>query len=272
VFNTYMNLPELKCAYLESDGIVVYGYNGFIGRKLQESIGRFKIVDSQDLRGVNTILHMATRPNLSSEDLRIQLEVDESILLLAKIHDAKLIYTSSNNVYKDGLCTTQDRMTPRDPYGASKCISEILYSTFYGEQTSILRIGDVFGRGQRHGNFFRSLEQKAIKHEPLTIFGHGTKTRSVIWIEDLVKILAQSLLDSNFLKNLTYNVAYVEPVSIKQIAELYDKYFKVESNFDFERQEDSSIRIMSIDHLLGGLDKPVKDALNSYFRSLNSHE
>jgi hypothetical protein len=71
---------------------------------------------------------------------------------------------------------------------------------------------------------------------------------------------------------MTYNIGYVEPVSIKQIAEYYDEYFGVESFNDLDLEEDGSKRIMLIDDYLGILNKPVKNALWEYFRSLEKND
>jgi nucleoside-diphosphate-sugar epimerase len=163
-------------------------------------------------------------------------------------------------------------LSPVDAYGVSKSTAEILYSTFYSQNTSILRIADVVGRGQKHGNFFRNLELRSKTPEPLKIFGSGKKTRNIIWVDDLIKLLSKSLTTPNFLTKMTYNIGYVEPVSIKQIAEYYDEYFDVDSFNDLDLEEDRSERVMLIDDHLGILNKPVKNALWEYFESLEINE
>jgi hypothetical protein len=71
---------------------------------------------------------------------------------------------------------------------------------------------------------------------------------------------------------MTYNIGYIEAVSIKQVAEYYDEYFGVESFYDLDLEEDGSERIMLIDDHFGILNKPVKNALREYFRSLKINE
>jgi nucleoside-diphosphate-sugar epimerase len=267
-----MKDPDLSCAYFESAAAAVFGFNGFIGRKLQLELGNFEILQPCDLPKVNSILHMATRPNITFDELVDQFTLDQSIMRLAESRGSKLIYTSSNNVYGNGVCSLQDKLSPVDAYGVSKSTTEILYSTFYSQNTSILRIADVVGRGQKHGNFFRNLELRSNVPEALKIFGSGIKTRNIIWIDDLIRLLSKSLRTPNFLTKMTYNIGYVEPVSIKQIAEYYDEYFGVESFNDLDLEEDGSKRIMLIDDYLGILNKPVKNALWEYFRSLEKND
>ena len=267
-----MNVPDLNCAYFESSGAAVFGFNGFIGRKLQVELGNFEILHPRDLPKVNSILHMATRPNITFDALADQFTLDQSIMRLAENRGSKLIYASSNNVYGNGLCSLQDKLSPVDAYGVSKSTTEILYSTFYSQNTAVLRIADVVGRGQKHGNFFRNLELRSNAPEGLKIFGSGKKTRNIIWVNDLINLLSKSLTIPNFLTKMIYNIGYVEPVSIKQIAEFYDEYFGVESFNDLDLEEDGSERIMLIDDHLGILNKPVKNALREYFRSLEIND
>ncbi len=267
-----MNLPDLSCAYFESSDAAVFGFNGFIGRKLQVELGDYEILHPRDLPKVNSILHMATRPNITFDVLADQFTLDQSIMRLAENRGAKLIYASSNNVYGSGVCSLHDKLSPVDAYGVSKSTTEILYSTFYSQNTSILRIADVVGRGQKHGNFFKNLELRSIAPEPLKIFGSGKKTRNIIWINDLIKLLSKSLTTPNFLTKMTYNIGYIQAVSIKQIAEYYDEYFGVESFNDLDLEEDGSERIMLIDDHFGILNKPVRNALREYFRSLEIND
>lgn len=263
-----MDNPDLECAYFESYETAIFGFNGFIGKSLQNSFGEFRVMQPSNLPRLKSILHMATRPDISFENLLGQLELDRAILRLAESHACKLIYTSSNNVYGNGVFGVHDKLMPSNIYGYSKSSAEMLFSTFYSHNTTILRIADVFGRGQRHGNFFRNLEGKSKMPEPLKIYGSGKKIRSVIWIDDLVQVIDQFLNPSVQLASKIYNVGYVQAISIKEIADFYDAFFHVHSFHDLNLEEDDSVRVMSIEETFSILDKPIKTSFADYFGSL----
>ena len=75
------------------------------------------------------------------------------------------------------------------PYGASKLACEAFCSAFsgsYGLQTISLRFANAYGPLSNHkesvvAKFFR----KALKNEPITIYGDGNQTRDFIYVDDI---------------------------------------------------------------------------------------
>ncbi len=81
---------------------------------------------------------------------------------------------------------------PASPYGASKLAGEGYCSAYflaYGLETVALRFGNVYGPGSGHKilNAVPRFISRAMRGEPLEIYGDGTQTRDFIYIEDLVR-------------------------------------------------------------------------------------
>lgn len=45
-----------------------------------------------------------------------------------------------------------------------------------------LRIGDVFGMNQKHGNFFKNIENSIRNELPLKLYGEGLKVQKFMFI------------------------------------------------------------------------------------------
>ncbi|WP_457571125.1 NAD-dependent epimerase/dehydratase family protein [Desulfovulcanus sp.] len=79
---------------------------------------------------------------------------------------------------------------PVSPYGASKLAGEGYCSAYYrtyGVETVALRFGNVYGPGSGHkSSVVAKFIRRAMRGEPLEIYGDGKQTRDFIYIDDLV--------------------------------------------------------------------------------------
>jgi UDP-glucose 4-epimerase len=86
---------------------------------------------------------------------------------------------------------------PRSPYAVTKLDGEY-YLDFFNDQhglsTASLRFFNVFGPRQNPSGPYASAVPvficKALKEEPITIFGDGKQTRDFIYVEDIVSALS----------------------------------------------------------------------------------
>jgi dTDP-glucose 4,6-dehydratase len=119
---------------------------------------------------------------------------------LARVKQARFLLASTSEVYGDPLehPQTEDywgNVNPvgvRGVYDEAKRFAEALtmaYRRYHGVDTKIVRIFNTFGPRMRRddGRAIPVFINQALAHEPLTVFGDGSQTRSFGYITDLVR-------------------------------------------------------------------------------------
>ncbi len=138
----------------------------------------------------------------------------------------KLIFASSAAVYGDNSnlpLKESEKPKPLSPYGVTKVSSEHYLRVFhelYGVPTVSLRYFNVFGPRQganQYAGVISIFINRALKGEPLVIFGDGKQTRDFIYVKDVVKanLLAAESRKAN---GRVFNVARGERTTILELA------------------------------------------------------
>jgi dTDP-glucose 4,6-dehydratase len=141
--------------------------------------------------------------------LRTGSEGTRNVLDFAKAKSARFILASTSEVYGESAVHPQPEaywgnvnpVGPRSVYDEVKRYAEALttaYRTSCGVDAGILRIFNTYGPRMRpdDGRVVSSFIDQALNCKPLTVFGDGTQTRSLCYVDDLVRgILA--MLDSD---------------------------------------------------------------------------
>lgn len=109
----------------------------------------------------------------------------------------RFIYSSSAARYGEGAALPikeTDIALPISVYGVSKLVGEQLvsaYSRRFGMDTVSLVYFNVFGPRQRHDSPYAavvpSFLRRAIRGEPLVVYGDGTQTRDFVFVKDVVE-------------------------------------------------------------------------------------
>ena len=118
---------------------------------------------------------------------------------LAKVKDAKYLFTSTSEVYGDPEVNPQpeeyrgnvDPYGPRACYDESKRYGEALvrgYRDEHGLDVRVSRIFNTYGPRMRldDGRVIPTLLKQALTGEPLTVHGDGNQTRSFCYVSDLI--------------------------------------------------------------------------------------
>jgi dTDP-glucose 4,6-dehydratase len=129
---------------------------------------------------------------------------------LAKAKNARILMASTSEVYGDPLVHPQTEdywgnVNPvglRGVYDEAKRFSEALtmaYHRYHGVETRIVRIFNTYGPRMRlkDGRAIPNFITQALRGEPLTVFGDGSQTRSVCYVDDLVEGIYRLLLSSS---------------------------------------------------------------------------
>ena len=214
----------IKCRFGNSI-VGVTGYKGYIGTSFLNS----KNIGSEQFEKPDILIHLAAHTSNEIEIFKDNLSVDVEIINFCKKNNIKLIYASTNNVYPLGVNLKEtDPVFSKDFYGLSKIAGECLIQNQTNEiEYIILRIGDVFGKNQRYGNFFKMVASCIENGNPITLYGTGSKVRSYIYIQDLVRVLDFFINNFSPLSNNIYNVCYSEALSIYNIIMRVADYAKL---------------------------------------------
>ncbi|WP_255150216.1 NAD-dependent epimerase/dehydratase family protein [Halorarius halobius] len=148
------------------------------------------------------------------------------LLELARRHDVRVVLASSSAIYGQPAYTPIDEahpIQPASPYGIDKATVDLYarrYNDLYGLDTVALRYFNVYGPGQRAGDYggvISIFADQARRGEPLTVDGDGSQTRDFVHVSDVV--------DANLLAATTdrvgeaFNVGTGTETSIAELAE-----------------------------------------------------
>ncbi len=189
----HSEFPDLRCRFVEGSGIAVTGSTGYLGRLTLEALGSEGIaLAAQDLPKRVVIVHLAADVRPTREAFLANAALDTAVADLTRERDGGLVYASGNNVYGTGLdlgCELQPAWN--DYYGASKVVGEAVAAMrLPAAQLHRVRIADVFGPGQRHGNFFKAMAAAICERRALPQHGDGLKARSYIYAPEAARYLA----------------------------------------------------------------------------------
>ena len=138
----------------------------------------------------------------------------------------KLCFSSSAAIYGDNpiVPKTEDMLPePKSPYAVTKLDGEYYCKMFNDEgrlETACMRYFNVFGPRQDPGSQYAAAVpifiDKAVKNEPLTIFGDGEQTRDFVYVKDV--IAANAYLAQTEGLSGVYNVAYGKSITVNDLA------------------------------------------------------
>jgi len=178
----------------------------------------------------------------------------------------KIVHSSSAAVYGDNPDSPKEitmKPMPKSPYGITKLDGEHyldVYRENFGLGTASLRYFNVFGPRQDPGSQYAAaipiFVSKALKNEPIIIYGKGDQTRDFVFVKDVVK--ANYLAVTNPDVFGAFNVGGGKAISINDIARLIIKETKSNSKIVYEKERPGDIR-----HSLSSIEQTT-EKLNYY--------
>jgi dTDP-glucose 4,6-dehydratase len=185
---------------------------------------------------VDAILHFASPASpidyaqMPIETLKVGTLGTHKALGLAKAKRARFLLASTSEVYGDPEVHPQSEdywgnvnpVGPRGVYDEAKRAAEtfvMAYHNAHGLDTRIARIFNTFGPRMRRndGRAVPAFITQALAGEPLTVFGDGSQTRSLCYIDDLAEGLIR-LLFCDY--HLPVNLGNPAELTVLELAEL----------------------------------------------------
>lgn len=212
--------------------ITVTGHKGFVGSALMplldDAIG-WDLRTGDDIFAPNfetqvgksdTVIHLAALTNVDESFEKKDKFVRTNVLGTARVlelclkYGVKLVYPSSAAVYHREL----------SPYAETKALAEDLcrqVADFH--PVTILRFFNIYGKNMNPDSGSVMYEfMKGAREGKIVIFGDGEQTRDFVWLNDVVKIVKESIDDS--WNGVTVDVGSGQAYSINYIAGLFAHY------------------------------------------------
>lgn len=136
----------------------------------------------------------------------------------------RVFYSSSSEVYGEPVEFPQRELTTplnsRLPYAVVKNVGEAFlrsYEKEYDLPYTIFRFFNTYGPRQSEDFVVTKFLKLALRHEPITIYGTGSQTRTFCYIDDNIDTTLKCL-KNNLCVNDVMNVGSDEEISIKDVA------------------------------------------------------
>jgi UDP-glucose 4-epimerase len=188
------------------------------------------------LADVDAVAHLAASISVqeSIDDPASTFENDVvgsfNVLEAARETGARVLFMSTCMVYDraDRTGIAEDHPTkPASPYAAAKLSGEALtlsYHHAYGLPTTVVRPFNTYGPFQRsvgEGGVVAIFTRRSILGEELRIFGDGTQTRDLLYVEDCARFVVAALASDRAIGRIL-NAGTGIDVSVNELATLVE--------------------------------------------------
>jgi len=256
--------------------LLITGGTGYIGKKLTQklmekynpiySVGieeldlqnYIEVLDFLKKNKINKIIHLGWKIENGNGVIYDNVETLNNLLKASEeVQIEQFIFISGNNVYGTGLngnsFSEKDRMNPdeNNKYGISKYLGEELVKYSMNEKACIIRIADVYGPNQNHGNLMKGIISNLENKKNIQLYGEGKRERDYIYIDDVIRGL-----EFIYENNLTgiFNLGTGVGTSVKRITDIVIDICKnngINTGLDYVQvdKEDSSKVVLNVEKL-----------------------
>ena len=185
------------------------------------------------MEGVDYVFHLAAMISVpESMDKPVECTEINTIGTLIVLEEAaragvkKLTFSTSAAIYGDNPVTPKVETMfpePKSPYAITKLDGEYYCGMFAREgrlQTACLRYFNVFGPRQDPKSQYAAavpiFVDKAVRNEPIIIYGDGEQTRDFIYVKDIAA--ANVFFATQCHETGVFNVAYGRRITINDLA------------------------------------------------------
>jgi UDP-glucuronate decarboxylase len=167
-----------------------------------------------------------------------------NLLGLAKRTGARILQASTSEVYGDPAISPQieaywGNVNPigvRSCYDEGKRAAETLffdYNRQYDLEIRVARIFNTYGprMAMNDGRVVSNFIVQALRNENLTVYGDGSQTRSLCYVDDLVSGLVKLFFNEKTIGPV--NLGNPEPLTMKELAEEIIKLTNSSSKIEF---------------------------------------
>ena len=200
----------------------------------------------------NAIFHMASPASPVGymehpiETILVNSQGTYQMLEQARRQNALFLVSSTSEIYGDPLVHPQhegywgnvNSIGPRACYDESKRLSETLTMEYYRQyqvNARIVRIFNTYGPNSQvdDGRMIPNFITQALQNEPLTIYGDGSKTRSICYVSDLVEGLLLAMFSPHTAGEV-FNLGNPEEHTVLEFAQMIIRLCNASSGIIFD--------------------------------------
>jgi len=184
-------------------------------------------------------------PNLPIQTMKAGALGTHNCLGLCRAQGARFLLASTSEIYGDPLEHPQretywghtDPVGPRSMYDEAKRFAEALtmaYHNYHNVDTRIARIFNTYGPRMRldDGRLMPNFLQQALQGKPLTVYGDGSHTRSLCYVDDLIDGIYRLLLSD---EHRPVNIGNPVEMTVLKFAESINRIVGNKAGLIFEK-------------------------------------
>jgi dTDP-glucose 4,6-dehydratase len=257
------------CDYLLAEGHEVVGMDNFVTGSpeniahlagngkftfYRNDVSNYILVPGR----IDAVLHFASPaspnpaspfgyPNLPIQTMKAGALGTHNCLGLCRAQGSRFLLASTSEVYGDPLEHPQketywghtDPVGPRSMYDEAKRFAEALtmsYHNYHNVDTRIARIFNTYGPRMRldDGRLMPNFLQQAIQGKPLTVYGDGSHTRSLCYVDDLMDGIYRLLMTD---EHMPVNIGNPVEMTILEFAESINRIVGNQAGIVFEQKD-----------------------------------
>ena len=229
-------------------GIIVFGKNGFVAKKLKLKLKNATFLSSKDINLTNIRIAKKLR-NINknskviflaciSPEKKIKKSFQKNIMMINnffKFFDKKKIinftYLSSDAVYPSKsinqslTINEKTKVKPSNNYSKMHLNREkIILKNLPKSKVSIFRSVGIYGKGDTHLNYgINRFKTNILNGKVINIYNNGLDIRDHIFIDDVVKVISNQIL--NFKPGI-FNLASGNSIEFIKIIKILSKKYK----------------------------------------------
>lgn len=213
--------------------------------------------------GQDIVYHLMSTTAPITSNQHISQEMLNNVVVSSKLLDAcvrnrvrKVVFLSSGGtVYGKNVNCPIAEDSPTNPissYGVQKITIEkllYLYNYMYGLDYRVIRLSNPYGPYQRPNGrlgVVTTFTYKALKHEPIVVYGDGSVVRDFIYIDDAIKGISSIVDGENEYK--TFNLGCGYGTSITELIDIISETLKIPINVTYmpARKVDVPVNYLNI--------------------------
>ncbi|MDM5198666.1 GDP-mannose 4,6-dehydratase [Fictibacillus enclensis] len=240
----------------------------------------------KEITDIDQIYHLASPASpkyyqkFPFETIEINTLGTKNMLELSKIHNAKMVFLSTSEVYGDPEIHPQiedyrgnvNTWGPRACYDEGKRLGEVfcyLYHSLFGVQIKVARIFNTYSAGLRNddGRVISNFVNQALKGEEITVYGDGSQSRSFCYVDDTIRAI-RLMMKNDAANGEIINIGNPNEITVLNLAKLIKELTNSPSDIVFLPlpKDDPKQRRPNIDKAKKILDWEPKVSLDEGLR------
>lgn len=214
------------------------------------------------LAGVDVLYHLVSTSIPANSNQQVPQELMSNVVFTSLLLEAcvrhkisKIVFISSGGtVYGKEACCPLNEETPTYPinsYGVQKITIEkllYLYHHMYNLDYRVIRLSNPYGPYQRPNGILGAVTtftERALKDEPIVIYGDGSVVRDFIYIDDAIRAIITIARDDA--KHKTYNVGSGYGLSIQELVDIVQSVLKRKSMIEYKQGRTVDVPVNYLD-------------------------